>query len=73
MKKGKITRFKLNPAKPPKTDWRRSDTMSEDERYRAALSDPDAPLATEAQLARARRAALRSNKPDAEEFRLPLE
>ncbi len=55
MKKGSITRFKLNPKKPPKTDWRAFDAMSDEERHRAAVSDPDAPPATEAQLARARR------------------
>jgi putative transcriptional regulator len=55
MKKGNITRFKLNPKKPPKTDWRAFDAMSEQERHRAAVSDPDSPPATEAQLARARR------------------
>jgi putative transcriptional regulator len=55
MKKGSITKFKLNPKRPPKTDWRAFDAMSEAERYRAALSDPDCPPATGAQLARARR------------------
>ena len=55
MKKGSITRYRLNPKRPPKTDWRAFDAMSEEERHRAALSDPDAPPATEAQLARARR------------------
>ena len=50
-----ITRFKLNPKKPPNTDWRAFDVMSEEARHRAAVSDPDAPPATEAQLARARR------------------
>ena len=55
MKKGSITRFKLNPKKPPKTDWRAFDAMSEEQRHRAAVSDLDAPPATEAQLARARR------------------
>ena len=55
MKKGSITRFKLNPKKPPKTDWRAFDAMSEEERHRAAVSDSDAPPATDAQLARARR------------------
>jgi len=53
MKKGSITKFKLNPKKPPKSDWRRFDAMTEKERHQAALSDPDAPPATEAQLARA--------------------
>jgi len=55
MKKGSITRFKLNPKKPPKTDWRAFDAMSEKQRHRAAVSDLDAPPATKSQLARARR------------------
>ena len=55
MKKGSTTRFKLNPRKPPKTDWRAFDAMSEKERHRAALSDPDCAPAAKAQLARARR------------------
>jgi putative transcriptional regulator len=55
MKRGSITRFKLNPKKPPKTDWRRFDAMSEGERHEAAVSDPNSPPATQAQLARARR------------------
>ena len=55
MKKGSITRFKLDPKKPPKGDWRAFEAMSEEERHQAALSDLDAPPATEAQLARARR------------------
>jgi putative transcriptional regulator len=55
MKDGSTTRFRLNPKKPPKSDWRAFDRMSEEERHHAAASDPDAPPATEAQLARARR------------------
>jgi len=55
MKKGSITRFRLNAKKPPKTDWRAFDAMSEKDRRRAALADPDARPATRAQLARARR------------------
>jgi putative transcriptional regulator len=55
MKKGSITRFKLNPKRPRKTDWRAFDTMSDEERHQAAVADPDAAPATEAQLARARR------------------
>jgi putative transcriptional regulator len=55
MKKGSITRFKLNPKKPPKTDWRAFDAMSEEERHRVALSDSDCPPASKAQLARAHR------------------
>jgi putative transcriptional regulator len=55
MKKESITRFKLNPKKPPKTDWRAFDSMSEEARHLAAVSDPDARPATKAQLARVRR------------------
>jgi len=55
MKKGSTTSFRLDPKKPPKTDWRAFDAMSEEERHQAALSDPDCPPATKAQLARARR------------------
>jgi putative transcriptional regulator len=55
MKRGSITSFRLNPKKPPKTDWRAFDAMSESERRKAALADPDAPPASAAQLARARR------------------
>jgi putative transcriptional regulator len=55
MKKGRIMSFRLDPKKPPKTDWRAFDAMSEEERHRAALADPDCPPATKAQLARARR------------------
>jgi putative transcriptional regulator len=55
MKKGSITRFKLNRGKAPKSDWRAFDAMSAEERHQAALSDPDCPPATERQLARARR------------------
>src|ERR1700751_608798 len=55
MKKGSTTRFRLNPKKPPKTDWRVFDAMSEAQRHRAALSDPDCPPASKTQHARARR------------------
>jgi putative transcriptional regulator len=55
MKKGSITRFKLNVKKPPKSDWRAFDAMSEADHHRAALADADARPATKAQLARARR------------------
>jgi putative transcriptional regulator len=55
MKRGSITKFKLNPKKPPKSDWRAFDAMSEDERRRAARADPDARPATKAQLSRAGR------------------
>ena len=81
MKKGSITRFKLNPNKLPKSDWRAFDAMSEDDRHRAAFSDADAPPATEAQLVRARRVptvrALReklnlTQEEFAKRFHLPL-
>ena len=74
-------RFKLNPKKPPKTDWRAFDAMSDKSRHRAAVSDPEAPPATAAQLARARRVptvrALRkqlnmTQKQFATRFHLPL-
>jgi len=81
MKKGNTTKLRLNPKKPPKTDWRAFDAMSEEERHAAALSDPDCPPATGAQLARARRVpnvrALRQSmkltqEQFAERFGLPL-
>jgi putative transcriptional regulator len=56
MKNASITKFKLVPKKPPKTDWRSFDAMSEEERHRAALADPDAQPASEVELKRARRA-----------------
>ena len=55
MKKGSITKFKLDPNNPPKTDWSAFDAMTDEERHAAALSDPDAQPLTEAQLKRARR------------------
>ena len=55
MKRGSITKFRLNPKKPPKSDWHAFDAMSAKERHQAALSDPDARPATRGQLARARR------------------
>src|SRR5712692_9958554 len=81
MKKASITKFKLNPKRPPKTDWCAFDAMSKAERHQAALSDPDCPPATGAQLARARRVptvrALRkklkmTQKQFAARFHLPL-
>jgi putative transcriptional regulator len=59
MKKESTTRFKLDakkpPKRPPQSGWRAFDAMSEAQRRRAALTDADAPPATAAQLARARR------------------
>ena len=57
MKRESITRFKLNPKKPPKSDWRAFDAMSEEARHLAVVSDRDAAPAAETQLARARRVA----------------
>lgn len=50
-----ITRFKLDPANPPKADWTAFDARTEAENTAASLSDPDAQPATPEQLARARR------------------
>ena len=81
MKKGNITNFRLNPRKLPKTNWRAFDAMSTAERHRAALSDPDCPPASKAQLTRARHvptvAALRkklklTQEEFAARFHLPL-
>jgi putative transcriptional regulator len=55
MKKGSTTRYRLNAKRPPKSDWRAFDAMSDKDRHKAALADPDAPPATKVQLARARR------------------
>jgi putative transcriptional regulator len=55
MKKGSTTRLRLNPKKPPKTDWRAFDAMTDEQRHQAARADRDARPATAAQLARARR------------------
>jgi putative transcriptional regulator len=55
MKKESITKFNLNPKKPPRSNWRAFDAMSEADRHRAAVSDPDAPPSSATQLARARR------------------
>lgn len=55
MKRGSTTKFRLNAKRPPKSDWRAFDAMSDADRHRAALADADALPATKAQLARARR------------------
>jgi putative transcriptional regulator len=55
MSDANITRFKLDPNHPPKTDWSAVDKLTDDEIHAAALSDPDAQPATPEQLARARR------------------
>jgi putative transcriptional regulator len=55
MRKGSTTKYRLNPKRPPKADWRAFDAMSEEERHQAAIQDRDCPPATAAQLARAHR------------------
>jgi putative transcriptional regulator len=45
----------MNPKRPPKTDWRAFDAISEEERHQAAVHDPDCPPATTEQMARAHR------------------
>jgi putative transcriptional regulator len=50
-----ITRVKRDPANRPKPGLSRFNAMSEDERHAAALADPDALPANEAELATARR------------------
>ena len=47
--------FDLDPNDLPTTDWTEFDQMTDAERHAAALSDPDAQPASEAQLAKARR------------------
>lgn len=47
--------FDLDPNNPPTTDWTNFDQMTDAERHAAAISDPDAQPATEAQLAKAKR------------------
>ena len=55
MSDANITKFKLDPANPPKTDWTAFDARTEAQNTAAALSDPDAQPATPEQLAGARR------------------
>lgn len=55
MKKGATTKFRLDPSKPPSTDWTAFDAMSAKERHAAASADPDAQPASRAKLKRARR------------------
>ena len=81
MKKGNITKYKLDPKNPPVADWTAFDAKSDEERHAAAMSDPDCPPATEEQLAKARRGpnlrALRhrlglTQEEFAARYRLPL-
>ena len=50
-----ITKFKLDPANPPKSDWTAFDARTDADNHAAALSDPDAQPSTPEQLERARR------------------
>ncbi len=47
--------FDLDPANPPTTDWTAFDALTDAERHTAALADPYAQPATDAQLATAQR------------------
>src|SRR5437762_14144941 len=55
MRKENITKYRLNPKRLPKTDWRAFDAMRGEERHQAAIHDQDCPPATTAQLAKAHR------------------
>ena len=55
MSDANITKYKLDPANPPKADWTAFDRRTEAGNTAAARSDPDAQPATQEQLARARR------------------
>jgi putative transcriptional regulator len=81
MKKGVITKFRLDPKNPPKADWSRFDAMTEAERLAAAKADPDCRPVSKARLKRARRvpdvAAIRreiglTQEEFATRFRIPL-
>jgi putative transcriptional regulator len=51
-KDGAITRVTLDPAHPPRgrTDWRRVDSLSDEDIERAARSDPEAPTLSDEDL-----------------------
>ena len=55
MRKENITKYRLNPKRLPKTDWRAFDAIREEDRHQAAMHDRDCPPATAAQLAKAHR------------------
>ena len=50
-----ITRVTRDPGTATKPDWSRFEAMSDAQRTTAAIADPDAPPATDEQLARATR------------------
>ena len=55
MKKGNITKFRLDPKRPPKADWSQFDAMTDKGRNAAAKSDRDFPRLTTVQLRQFRR------------------
>ena len=55
MKDGNTTRITRKQAKSAKTDWTRFDAMTDAQRHRAALSDPDARPLTEDDFRRMKR------------------
>ena len=55
MSNANITKYKIDPANPHKTDWTAFDARTEAQNTAAALADPDAQPATPERLARARR------------------
>jgi hypothetical protein len=55
MKSASTTKFKLDPANPPVTDWTEFDKLTEAEIDAAAAADPDCPPITAAQAKRGRR------------------
>jgi putative transcriptional regulator len=55
MKNANTTKITPGRAKASKSDWSRFDTMTETQRHRAALDDPDAQPLTKADFARMKR------------------
>lgn len=54
MSAGNITKYRVDPAKPHKTDWTEADELTDEEIHARALSDPDAQPLTPDELARAK-------------------
>ena len=69
MKKDGITRFKLNAKRPPKTDWRAFDAMSDAERDLRGARMTDARPASTGAMAVPTGAARRANLPEGREPR----
>jgi len=53
MRKENITKYRLNPKRLPKTDWRAFDAIREEDRHQAAMHHRDCQPATATQLAKA--------------------